>query len=558
MKFNDRKIIIVLVFVIFIAVFLRFYNLGEIPPGLTNDEANIGYDAYSILKTGKDQWGNFLPLTAFKGFGDFRPPLYTYLTVPSIAIFGLNEFAVRFPSAIVGVLTVIAAFFLGKKLFRNTIIGILSALILALNPWHIGMSRVGIESNLSVFLVTLGVLFFLKGKGNPKLFFLSLLFFTLSLYAYTANLLFTPFIFLSLILIYRPLGQKSKKTFFAAVILAIIMLLPFFLNSPQGTGKTRFGQVNLGKNIGLVNTINEKRGECQKDWNATFCRITFNKGVAFSFNFLGNYAQHFSPELLLTNGTITQLSVLPPRGLLFHFEFFLLPLGIWFLLKRKDSPALLLLAWLFLAPVADSLTGNGHYSRAFVFLPSLQIVSAYGLYQTVRLIKFRKIYLSLIALLILFEISTFIPEYFSYYPRFFSRNSHYGYKELVSYLEDVKDNYDQIVVSSRYNDTKQYAFFLFFTAYDPVKFQTSREIAKSWEEDGWLRVEKIDNWYFAPSLPSGDEFKQSEQKILLVGAAEEFPPKITVRREIDDLKGDPLFKAVDIQDLLNYDAESKR
>jgi len=88
-----------LVLILFIAALLRLGNLGGNPPGLTPDEAALGYNAYSILKTGRDEYGQILPVV-FKSFGDYKPELYVYLTVPSVAIFGLTEFAVRFPSAL--------------------------------------------------------------------------------------------------------------------------------------------------------------------------------------------------------------------------------------------------------------------------------------------------------------------------------------------------------------------------------------------------------------------------------------------------------------------------
>src|SRR3990167_1382093 len=101
-----------------LAFVLRVVGLSSFPPGFTPDEASFGYDAYSILKTGKDQWGKPFPLV-LESFGDFKSPLYAYLTVPSVAAFGLNKFAVRFPNAILGTLAVLAAYLLAGKLFRS-------------------------------------------------------------------------------------------------------------------------------------------------------------------------------------------------------------------------------------------------------------------------------------------------------------------------------------------------------------------------------------------------------------------------------------------------------
>src|SRR3990167_2208416 len=116
-EFKNKKILLILV--IFLAFFLRFYKISETPPSLYWDEASLGYNAYSILKTARDEHGKFLPVTNFAAFGDYKPPGYIYLTVPAIAIFGLSEFAIRFPSALFGTLTVLLAYFLTKRLFEN-------------------------------------------------------------------------------------------------------------------------------------------------------------------------------------------------------------------------------------------------------------------------------------------------------------------------------------------------------------------------------------------------------------------------------------------------------
>src|SRR5689334_16268177 len=98
--------VIFITFVIFfLAFFARFYQLTQFPPGLTIDEVAIGYNAYSILKTGKDEWGNFLPLS-FRSVGDYKAPILIYLTVPFIALFGETEFAVRLPVAISSLISV--------------------------------------------------------------------------------------------------------------------------------------------------------------------------------------------------------------------------------------------------------------------------------------------------------------------------------------------------------------------------------------------------------------------------------------------------------------------
>src|ERR1700690_4642339 len=115
MKSLPRKWILI-VFVLLIALFLRVYHISSNPPGLTPDEAALGYNAYSILKTGKDEYGTVLPVI-FKSFGDYKPGLYIYLDVPFVALGGLNETTTRLPSVIAGVVTVFLVYLVTKELF---------------------------------------------------------------------------------------------------------------------------------------------------------------------------------------------------------------------------------------------------------------------------------------------------------------------------------------------------------------------------------------------------------------------------------------------------------
>jgi len=199
-----RTIIKCLFFVVMVlAFFLRFYKLGEIPPSLNWDEAALGYNAYSILKTGNDEYGVRFPLV-FRSFGDYKPPFYTYLTIPSILIFGLNEFAVRFPSALFGSLTVLITYFLVKEIFprKNFQFSIfnfqlITSFLLAISPWHLQFSRGAFEANLGLFLAVLGTYLFLKGLRRKALLPASAIIFSLSLYAYHSSRIFVPLLVLT-------------------------------------------------------------------------------------------------------------------------------------------------------------------------------------------------------------------------------------------------------------------------------------------------------------------------------------------------------------------------
>ena len=103
-----------------LATILRLWQLGTVPVSPDWDEAAIGYNAYSLLSTGKDEFGKTFPLV-FRSFNDYKPPLYIYLTMPSIAIFGLNTWSVRLPSALMGILAVIGTYYLVVELLKSQI-----------------------------------------------------------------------------------------------------------------------------------------------------------------------------------------------------------------------------------------------------------------------------------------------------------------------------------------------------------------------------------------------------------------------------------------------------
>src|SRR5260221_7234695 len=199
-----------LIGIILLGFVLRVVDLANHPAGFTPDEASFGYDAYSILKTGKDQWGQTLPLV-FKSFGDDKLPLYVYLTVPSVAVFGLNETAVRLPNAVLGTLAIVVVYFLVYELFKERKLALLSAFLLAISPWHIMLSRGAFEANLTTFFLPLGILLFLKGLKNSKYLVLSVIVFGFNLFTYHAARILTPLIVGFLVYIYQKELRDSKK-----------------------------------------------------------------------------------------------------------------------------------------------------------------------------------------------------------------------------------------------------------------------------------------------------------------------------------------------------------
>ncbi|OGH12041.1 MAG: hypothetical protein A2857_03525 [Candidatus Levybacteria bacterium RIFCSPHIGHO2_01_FULL_36_15] len=539
--------LILVVCILLAGTFIRMEGLGKIPSGLTNDEANIGYDAYSILKTGKDQWGEKQPNTYFKGFGDYRPPIYTYTVVPSIAVFGLNEFAVRFPSAVAGSLTIVLVFLLALLLWENATIAIASMFLLAFNPWHIGMSRVGIEPTVAVFITTCALNLFLLSFSRKILIYPSLALFALSIYTYTSFVIWAPVFMIILFYCFRKNILINKKSLLIGLLIFIVILLPIFLGGNLKTASTRSGQVNLTGDTGLINIVNDKRGECQTNLKNRICQIFQNKYITFASVFVTNYLNHYSPELLATQGTPTQYSILPQRGFLYVWEYIFFVIGIFALLRQKQPQSLLILLWVLLAPLPDSITGSGHYSRFLPIVPAIQLTSTTGAYSMYLLFKKKRWIIMPVVPIALYSIISFLIVYSTYFPRFYATFSHYGYRDLMHFVKNHESQYDKIIISNRINDTKQYVFYLFFTKYNPSLYQSGKNVEKVSEQNGWIRIKRIGKVYFLPNADfSPEEIKKTLPHILLAGAPDEFPKKTKTLYSVKDPKNNVIFALVDI------------
>ena len=153
-----------LIAIILIALFLRFWKIDKVPVSLFGDELDVGYQAYSILKTGRDYNGNFMPLH-FHSLAEWRTPLYLYSAVPTVAVFGISPLGVRLPAMIFGVLGIYVFYLLVREIlvFKSGLdpslaekIALVAAFLLTVSPWHIQYSRAGFEvTQLLFFLIFL-------------------------------------------------------------------------------------------------------------------------------------------------------------------------------------------------------------------------------------------------------------------------------------------------------------------------------------------------------------------------------------------------------------------
>ena len=175
-----KKSFFILLAILIFALLLRTYNLDKVPVSLFGDEVDVGYQAYSLLKTGQDLRGNQWP-TLIQSLAEYRAPLYIYSSMPFIATFGLNEWGVRLPAVFWGVLGIAGLYFLVRKIL-NEKIALFSAFFLTISPWHIHYSRASFEVTMLLAFFIFATYFFIRSIENKKLMILSSIMFALTPY----------------------------------------------------------------------------------------------------------------------------------------------------------------------------------------------------------------------------------------------------------------------------------------------------------------------------------------------------------------------------------------
>lgn len=479
-----------------LAFFLRIYKISSFPPGLYSDETTYGYNAYSLLKTGKDEYGKSWPLT-FKSFGDYKPPLTAWLTIPSVAIFGLNEFAVRLPSVIAGTLTVLIIYFLSKEIFPQSpkfSIAKLSALLLAISPWHLEFSRSSMLVGIEAMFISLGLLLFLKGLKQPKWLYLSPLSFAAAMYTYYGSRVTVALLALTAAIIFRKEVRKLKKHVIGAIIIGVLALLPLtiaIIKTPETlTGRAR--TISVFYDPGVRAKLWYSHSIDGENFPVVLSRFFHNKIYYYARDIAHRYFQHLSYDFWVRTGDTTPPFDIPNMGVVYLADLIFVFYGVFLAFRQRTQKQQLLLSYLFISPIAASFTFiTPAANRSFNMVIGWTILTALGISTFAR--KFK----SAIWLLIICYVCSFGFYLYQYYvttPQEMAYKWHYGRKELVKKISAIEDKYDEIVFSN--HEGPAYIWLLFYKQYDPQKYWQTAKIDEKLDDLGWLHVEGFDKYRF--------------------------------------------------------------
>lgn len=504
-----KKINLVLVLIIVLALVLRVYKLSDFAPGLYSDETAYGYNAYSLLKTGHDEFGEFWPVS-FKSFGDYKPAMSAWLTIPSVLIFGLNEFAVRIPVALAGSATVLVVYFLAKEVFlignkKNArlyyfnLLPYSAATLLAISPWHLMFSRSSMLVGFEVMFTSAALLFFLRGLKNTNFWYLSAFCFTGAIYSYYGARVTTLLILLSILVIFKKEVLQKKREVFKGLVLALLLLSPLvwsIVHDPltlTGRAKT----VSIFFDPGIKSKLWEAHTLDGQNYPVILSRFFHNKTYFYFRDFARRYLEHFSFSFLFLNGDSHPPFFIPRMGVAYLADLLFFLYGLFLAVKVRNKRITLILTYLFIGPIVASLTFlTPAANRSFNLVIAWTMLTGLGIVRILYLVTNRKLItkatIGLIIAVYLVSLVYYLKIYYFVIPKEATVEWHYGRRELVGKIAKIQDKYEEVVISG--SQGTAYIWLLFYQKYDPVKYRQTAVIDDVPDGLGWIQVRAFDKY----------------------------------------------------------------
>ncbi len=500
------KIAFFLITLFFLSTRLIF--LPQIPASLYWDEASIGYNAYSISESLKDEWGKFLPVH-FRAFGEFKLPVYIYSVAFFVKLFGLNEWSVRVPASLYAFATMMLIILICRKLFtkQGEKIGLLSSFLLSISPWFFIVSRAGFEATAGIAFFCLGFFSFLNSKNSFLVKLVTILAFIPSIYSYNSFRIITPlfliWVFISWL---KNLNRKSLVYLPLLLLLFLISFYPAFkLNVVEQTSRFKTTSI-LSQGDSPVNVL---------------------------YNFTSNYLSDLSPDFLFTNGDKNLRSHTGFGGMLYLLDIIFISVGIFAVLKQKQKKSGVIFYILFLSLIPAAISKESpHALRAILFIPFISIITAYGIVYLKDAFKLRFFY----CVVLFFYAIFFFAYFYDFIKNYNLRSSldwQYPYKEIFKGSIDLR-KYDKVFISDYLG--QPYIFALYYLEFPPDKFQKTVEYNPP-DKWGHSLVKSFNNFSFNLSELENEK----DKKLIIFAKPGEYVGSREKTKTIKDLSGKAIF-----------------
>ena len=510
---------------------LRVVWLDRLPIGFTPDEAALGYNAYSLLITGRDEWAQpfwQLFFTNLRSFGDYKPPLYPFLAVPAVRFFGLHEFSVRLPSAVLGTLSIAGVFLLTGRLVSRPA-AVVAALAMAVSPWSIQMSRMALEANLVTVFLPLAIYAWISRR-----YAIAVVMLVIGFYSYHSARLITLLVLPLLTVVY-----PSRRAL-PALLLAAFLLFPG-LYSLTGQGSAR------GADVAITNPTDSWTGVADRRFTARISGLpdvwarAFSNKVTFTISeFTKNYLSYLSPQFLFTSGAgESTYGIIPGRGLLYYIELPLLAAAMLAIIKRPSKSHYLLLALLLVSLLPPALAKGPGYAanRAAAILPFLMALSSAGLMYLHK--KLSAYHLPLTAFLVTaysLLFAFFLEDYVYHSPRVLARGMNYGVKEAVTRALQLTGP-DLLQISRSLSEP--HIYLAFYQATDPIVYQKDISRYADFPSQGYKFMDQLGDYSIAGIRYGNLRLSSAGRREILVGRPGDFPAGYPEHFHLDYPDGTP-------------------
>lgn len=486
---NFYPILFILVFLI--AAFLRLFDLDKNPNGFFVDEAVTGYNAWSILETGKDEYGKSFPL-AFRFFGTYTPALYTYLTAATFLFVDPSVYSTRLVSALSGILFVCLVYFFVRslKISENRWLPIFAALLAAISPWDIFYSRTGYETHLAFFLYALAI-FCCWLSLSRKIFLIpGFFFFALSINTYQAEKLLAPLTILGFLIIFRE--NFSIKKNFKLLILSLLIFLVVSLPQILIVFTPAFRARATSEGVFYSKQIKDRSDEI------SYLPKTLSYPLTFVYEFSSQYFSYFSPNNLFLRGDPILQQSIPETSNFYPIWIILFILGLYEIKKTEKTAVKFIILLLLLAPIPAALTSTPFSSqRSLPLLLPLIFILTLGVKAILKMRNehssplYKKIGILIALILILSPIPYLYRSYFVLLPNERARVWGFGEEQLA---EEIKKRPSEnfMIDNSRFEPI--YVPLAFYLKIPPEVIQKSVD----------QRIK--DNYYFATGWEQNYKF----------------------------------------------------
>ncbi len=444
-----KHLFAIALFTLLVAAFgIRFFALGRVPVGMTDDELRETYSAQALWQ------GSTLPFLFVVDNFSFNP-IPIYITAPIVGIFGVSMATARAPYAIAGFLAVLGTFLLVRRLTGNKWLALAAAFCMTFNVWAVQLSRIAYEAGFALLFYTWGTYVFLGvAKKHPvRSVAGAMVLFFLAFNSYDATkFLYVPLLILLCIFLSRHVNRRILYTI-ACFALATVLI---FVGTYGVQPRVRGSQFTVFQNTGAADAavISARSASSSPEF---LKRIYHNRITYFSDVFFRHYLYTFSMEYLFFNQEASGIYSLWLRGSFYFLELPLLALGgLYIFLKQRRVFAFSVTAM----AIAAISAGIGpepftYATRASFVLPWLSMFIGGGIVYLLELTKkYRVAVVLTILLLYVFSIVGYLNQYYFEWSKnnavYFSK----GVEGLVRYLAPRSDG--KIIEIANMNN----AFFL--------------------------------------------------------------------------------------------------